>query len=391
MSDNRHLPPNHLLHGKTVAIVGGGPAGLTLARLLQTNGVQLRVFERNASPALQGRGGSLDLHESSGQLALRRCGLIREFEAVSRPDAQGEKILDRHGVVLAQSDGQNDGESKPEIDRGKLEALLRDSLEPGTVSVGKTLLEIASRDDGRHVLRFTDGSHEFADLIVGCDGIGSKVRSLLTDVKPAYTGVTFVETRLLDVERTLPEIARLVGDGVALSLGDQKGLFAQRNGDGSIRLYVARRIDEHWAGEAELDFGDAAAVRAHLLSWFDGWSPTLVDMLRYSEERFYLWPLYALSHVQPWKSVAGATVIGDAAHVMPPFSGQGANMAMLDAVELADHLLDSESASIDHAVAIFEQRMFERMAPVIEGTLATQDLMFSDDAPEQLVDLFISR
>lgn len=394
MSDHRPFGSGgsgRLLRDKTVAVVGGGPAGLTLARLLQMSGVRLQLFERNAASPWHGRGGSLDLHEGSGQLALRRCGLTPAFDAVARPDAQGEKVLDRQGVVRAASDGQGDDGSKPEIDRGVLEALLRDALEPGTVKAGKTLLDVVPQDDGGHLLRFADGTCEYADLVVGCDGIGSRVRRLLTDEKPAYTGVTFVETRLVDVERTLPQIARLVGEGVALSLGDQKGLLAQRNGDRSIRLYVARRIGEHWAREAGLDLSDATAVRAHLLSWFADWSPLLVDMLRYSEDRFYCWPLYALTHDRPWESVPGVTLIGDAAHVMPPFSGQGANMAMLDGVELADHLLAGSFETIDQAIAAFERAMFDRTKPVIERALATQDLMFTDDAPEGLVELFRGR
>jgi 2-polyprenyl-6-methoxyphenol hydroxylase-like FAD-dependent oxidoreductase len=391
MSDNLHLPRAHLLYGKAVSIVGGGPAGLTLARLLQMNGVRLQVFERSSASNLNGRGGSLDLHTDSGQLALWRCGLFNAFEAVSRPDAQGNKVLDRHGVIKADSDDRPAGESKPEIDRGALEDLLRRSLEPDTVKTGKELVEVVPQDDDRHALHFGDGTCVHTDLVVGCDGIWSKVRSRVSDVQPVYTGVTFVETRLLDVERTLPGIARLVGQGAALSLGNRKGLLAQRNGDGSIRLYIARRIGEHWARDAGLDFRDATSIRAHLLSWFDDWSPMLVSMLRCSEDRFYPWPLFALSHAQPWKNLPGVTLIGDAAHVMPPFSGQGANMAMLDAVELADHLLGSRFESVGNATSLFERIMFERMKPIIAGSLATQDLMFADDAPTQLVTLLNGR
>jgi 2-polyprenyl-6-methoxyphenol hydroxylase-like FAD-dependent oxidoreductase len=387
MSDNLHLPRAHVLYGKTVAIVGGGPAGLTLARLLQMNGVRLRVFERSNSSNLHSRGGSLDLHADSGQLALRRCGLIKPFEAASRPHAQVTKVLDRHGVIKANSDDGPAGESEPEIDRGVLEDLLRRGLEPDTVRTGKALVEVVPQGDGRHALHFDDGTRLHADLVIGCDGIWSKVRSRVSDVQPVYTGVTFIETRLLDVERALPEIARLVGQGAILSLGDCKGLLAQRNGDGCIRLYIARRIGEHWAHDAGLDLRNAASARAHLLSWFDDWSPMLVSMLRHSEDRFYPWPLYALPHSQPWKGVPGVTLIGDAAHVMPPFSGQGANMAMLDAVELADHLLGAQFKSVGDATSAFERIMLERMKPMILGSLATQDVMFTDDAPTQLLAL----
>jgi 2-polyprenyl-6-methoxyphenol hydroxylase-like FAD-dependent oxidoreductase len=385
MYDNLHLAQDHLLYGRTVAIVGGGPAGLTLACLLQRKGIQVRIFERELTRASGKSGGSLDLHEGSGQYALERCGLLEQFRMASRPDAQAVKVLDRHATLNATLDESSVGESKPEIDRGELQALLYGALEPGSVSVGKTLMSVAPSDGDRYSLCFDTGERVIADVVVGCDGAWSKVRPLLTDTAPHYTGVTFVETSLLDADRNHPAASQLVGAGSMLSLGDQKGILAQRNGDGSIRLYIARRIDEHWARGGATDFRNPEAVRAQLLSWFDDWSPLLVDMLRHSEDRFYAWPLFALRPERPWGNTPGVTLIGDAAHVMPPFSGLGANMAMLDAVELADHLLDAKFRSVKSAIAAFEQSMFDRMTPIVEEALATQDVMFTDDAPAQLL------
>ncbi len=82
---NLHLPRRHLLHGRAVVIIGAGPAGLTPARLLQTTGVEVRVYERDAGPEARTHGGSLELHEDSGQLALKRCGLEQRFKNFGRP------------------------------------------------------------------------------------------------------------------------------------------------------------------------------------------------------------------------------------------------------------------------------------------------------------------
>jgi 2-polyprenyl-6-methoxyphenol hydroxylase-like FAD-dependent oxidoreductase len=73
---------------------------------------------------------------------------------------------------------------------------------------------------------------------------------------------------------------------------------------------------------------------------------------------------------------------------MPPFLGQGAKMAMLDAVELAEHLLSGRFASLTEAIQAFEQSMRTRMAPLIRGSLETQDLLFAEDAPKALLATF---
>jgi 2-polyprenyl-6-methoxyphenol hydroxylase-like FAD-dependent oxidoreductase len=104
--------------------------------------------------------------------------------------------------------------------------------------------------------------------------------------------------------------------------------------------------------------------------------------------RSVCYPLYAFPADQTWKTRPGLTIIGDAAHVMPPFLGEGANMAMLDAVELADRLLSNERPSLGDALAAFERRMHERMAPLIRRSIETQDLLFAPDAPAGLVAIF---
>lgn len=391
MFENRHLPRSHLLHGKKIAIVGGGPAGLTLARLLSMAAIEATVFERDAGEDARGQGGSLDLHENSGQLALRRCGLDDRFLAASRPEGQASVVYDKHGTLMASSSPEQETESTPEIDRGELRDLLRGSLVEKQLIWGRQLTEVAPTEDGRYRLVFTDGENMEADLVVGCDGAWSRVRAALTSARPFYTGVTFIETRLAAADERHPEIARLVGPGSAMSLGDHKGLLAQRNGDGSIRVYVALRQSEAWMAQNDIPVGDVSALRAALLKRFSDWSPKLVAMLRESEDAFLPWPLHAMPADHVWDSRPGLTVIGDAAHVMPPFLGAGANMAMLDAVELTDHLTSGDFADLAAAQKAFEQGMRERMVPLIQQSIATQDILFADDAPAGLISLMSAK
>src|SRR6202046_1043177 len=118
--------------GKRIAIVGGGPGGLTLARLLQQSGSEVSVYERDQSCSARVQGSALDLHESSGLAALEAAGLIDAFWANNRPDLDRLRLTDAKGTVLHDHSRRMSGAGKrPEIERGPLRDLLLDSLQPG--------------------------------------------------------------------------------------------------------------------------------------------------------------------------------------------------------------------------------------------------------------------
>lgn len=169
-----------------IAIVGGGPCGLTFARLLETAGIDYVIFERDISAenALQFQGGTLDLHGETGQEALRRAGLIEEFEKLARRDATTLTVQDFRGN-LRKTFGE--GRDAPEIDRLQLRQLLLNSLPAHRIRWAKALqgIERTSKVGYGHVadctLRFTDGSAESGfRLVVGADGAWSKVRQLVS-------------------------------------------------------------------------------------------------------------------------------------------------------------------------------------------------------------------
>ena len=80
-----------------IAIVGGGPGGLTLARILYMRGIAATVFERDAHAFERPQGGTLDLHATSGQAAIRQAGLDAAFKIVARYEDQGMRVLDKTG------------------------------------------------------------------------------------------------------------------------------------------------------------------------------------------------------------------------------------------------------------------------------------------------------
>ncbi|WP_031468392.1 FAD-dependent oxidoreductase [Sciscionella sediminilitoris] len=338
-----------------IAIAGAGPGGLTCARVLQRHGFSVTVFEREDSLETRDQGGTLDLHADDGQLALRSAGLLEKFLAISRPEGQEWRRYDTAANLLTHLVPEEGDTFAPEIDRGELRRMLLDSLEEGTVEWGQRLLEVTPIADGGARMRFANGSRDF-DVVVGADGAWSKVRPALSDAVPEYLGVTFVELVLPDADTRHPEIAELVGNGSALAKAAGKGLFPQRNGDGSIRCYAAQSVPPDWF--ADVDFADPEAVRARLLADYAGWDPRLLALITEAEGELKHRPLYGLPVPHHWDGVPGITLLGDAAHLMAPL-GVGANLAMLDGAELAEAI--AEHGAPD-GVRAYEKVMLARSA-----------------------------
>ncbi|MEU9175333.1 NAD(P)/FAD-dependent oxidoreductase [Streptomyces sp. NPDC048550] len=366
-----------------IAIIGAGPGGLTCARILQQHGIAATVHERDASRSARDQGGTLDMHPHSGQDALRQAGLLQDFLALARPEGQQMRLVGRDGSVLfdAVPPGADTEDGNPEIDRGRLRDLLLDSLEPDTVHWNHKLAHVEPLTGGTHHLHFADGTTTGADLVVGADGAWSQVRRLLSGATPVYTGVTFVETGLDNADTRHPALASLTGDGTMMALDDNRGFVAQRNSHQHIRVYIGMRTDENWHQKAGVDLTDEGAVREALLEEFTGWGRGLLDFIADTDTGYVNRPLYALPVPHAWQRTPGLTLLGDAAHLMSPFSGMGANLAMLDGADLARALIDH--TSVDDAVRAYENLLLPRSREAAEGAAEGIDSAFAPDSAAQ--------
>lgn len=375
-----------LFQNKQVAIVGGGPGGLTLARLLQQSGATVNVYERDLNRHVRVQGATLDLHHESGLAALRAAGLLAEFQAHYRPGAERLRLTDQHATVVFDEHAEEqtadfgDPYFRPEIDRGPLRDILLDSLQPDTVVWNRQLLSVAPQGTGWQ-LTFQTGETALADILIGADGANSKIRPLVTPIRPFYAGVTVVEGTLYDSAKNAPKVHELLQGGKIFVFGDSKTLIVSAKGDGSLAYYTGCKTAETWARDAGINFQDMAQVRAWFRQEFAGWAEIWEELFAHDDT-------VCMPLDQSWAAQPNITLLGDAAHLMPPYAGEGVNMAMLDALELSQCLTSNQFPSLQAAIAHYEQSMRQRASAVAAETLAQTEALHSPHGLAHMLDLF---
>jgi 2-polyprenyl-6-methoxyphenol hydroxylase-like FAD-dependent oxidoreductase len=364
-----------------IAIAGGGLGGLTLARILRRRGIDAVVYEREASRSARSPGGMLDLHPESGQQALAEAGLTGRFRSEARPEGEEHRILDPAGRTLVHHKPRPGSFSgRPEIDRSALRDLLLDSLPGDAVAWQHRLAAATPRPDGGFGLTFHGGHRTDCDILIGADGARSVVRSLLTDARLSYVA-TLVELSISDADRRHPHLAELVGSGNLWCIGVNQILAAQRLGDGSIRVGISSRAEDR-------DIDTYRSKRA-LLDLFEGWDSSLTALIEAGDGAPTPRRIEAMPIGTRWANRPGITLIGDAAHLMPPV-GEGANQAMLDAAELARELA-ANPADPHSAIRANEEAMFTRIHPIAEMSARVQAMMLSPTAAEDITRFFTPR
>jgi len=370
----------------TVTIVGAGLGGLTLARVLHVHGIPATIYELEASPAARTQGGMLDIHDYNGQIALRDAGLFEQFQAIIHTGGEAMRILDKHNTLRREDTDEGDG-SRPEVDRGQLRQMLLDSLPDGTIQWGKKVTRARTLGDGRHEVTFADGQTVTTDVLVGADGAWSRIRPLLSAAQPAYTGVSFVEVDLHDADERHPGPAAVVGGGMLFALAPGQGFLAHRETDGSLHIYIALRTAKDWIDS--IDWTDTDKAKAVLLERFADWAPELQALITDADSPLIPRTINALPTGHRWDRTPGVTLLGDAAHVMSPFAGEGANLAMFDGSELGKSIA-AHPGDIEAALTAYENDLFPRSTEVAQESNDSLVRIFDDNAPQSLLDMFAS-
>jgi 2-polyprenyl-6-methoxyphenol hydroxylase-like FAD-dependent oxidoreductase len=382
-----------LIQNKKIGIVGGGPSGLTLARLLQLKGANVHVYERDLNKDARVQGSPLDMHEGSGSAALRKANLSDEFSMNIRQGADKKIIVNERVEIIFSDHHTNSVEDfdiahfRPEIDRGALRKIFLESLRPETVVWDSHFVSMEKQNEG-WMLHFKNGLSDYADIVVASDGANSKIRPYITDIKAFYSGFTMVEINVYDAEKATPHIHGLLKGGKIMGFGNAKCLLGGQKGNGDLGFYASFKPDENWATNSGLDLSD----KTQLLAWFkkeySEWSSIWYELFENAAAPVIPRPIYCMPLDQTWEALPNATMLGDAAHVMPPFAGEGANMAMLDALELSECLTSDKFITLQDAISFYEVSMRKRAALAAKQSLENGERMHSEGALEKMLAIY---
>jgi 2-polyprenyl-6-methoxyphenol hydroxylase-like FAD-dependent oxidoreductase len=342
-------------HTGRVLIVGAGPGGLTAATAFARAGIDAQVFER--APQLGEIGAGLGL-QTNAVRALTELGL--GTEVLDRAVSVNQEIYSRRGRLLARLpyDEIARERSVPGVSilrRTDVQEILRGAVDPGKLHLGAECVGV-EQDSDSAIAHFADGSSERGALIVGADGLRSVVRSAMHgEQEPRYSGFTSWRAITTQDPSLLPaDVFRLF-----IGPGTQFALFPLR---GAI----------YWSGTFVAPAGEQDPVdghRAACLLRFGGFpSPAATLIESTAEEDIFRTDIYDRDPIGQWTG-GRLVLLGDAAHPTTPFQGQGASMAIEDAVALAKAVSSSagliDASALARALESYQAQRAERANAIV--------------------------
>ncbi|OJJ04911.1 hypothetical protein ASPVEDRAFT_31337 [Aspergillus versicolor CBS 583.65] len=446
-----------------IAIVGGGPAGLTLGLLLHKHNISFTIYERRSKPTpsdLAKPSGSLDLHDESGLAALKECGIYEDFLKLTGECSKAQKVADKDGIIIYADKGELS--ERPEISRHALTSLITENLPAESIKYEHKLFAVSSstnaNSDTEVELDFGAQGKETFSLVIGADGAWSRVRSTLTDTKPYYTGTQVIAATIPNITKTYPHLSSLVGQGSFSALAYRHGIMSQRGPGDSARIYILLSLPEQedYAKSSGWESADFKSAKNQLLTdtkllglfgekikelvsvacdeeakiassssttstnantntdpdSISTWNPS-TSTSTYNgsptEPKSNPIPMKPLYTLPPYTSfvhdpTASTTAIGDAAHLMPPWAGEGVNLAMWDSLLLSHAIvkaleqIQSQSqdqdtsfrTAFDPLLSAFETEMFMRAGEKAEETVGNGQMLFGEDGAKAFKEFFES-
>ncbi|KAF4549629.1 FAD-binding domain-containing protein 16 [Elsinoe fawcettii] len=387
-----------------IAIVGAGPAGCTLALILHNAGIDVSIYEGEASPDFRNQGGTLDLHEETGLLAMKRAGVWDAFTKQCRYDGEAmvccNKYLRRYLNLGGSTADSSRG--RPEIDRSALRQLLCSALPPNMIKWNHRLRHVDSSDPANLTLSFHSGATVSGfSLLVGADGAWSKVRPLLTTMRPFYAGMSIVRFTIPSIAEH-PDLNALINRGSVFAFSDGKAITAQQIGDGTCSVSANRLTPEDFIKSPPFDPQDGKAAKAHALADFADWDPRLRKLIEVSsDEEPWYGNIYSLTPGARWAHRPGVTLVGDAAHVLVPWAGEGVNLSLQDSVKLADAIITANQTAgekgsvsaetVSREVRKYEEDMFVRAEKTSRLSLDMMNCMFYETgAPDLTIERYVT-
>lgn len=316
----------------TVAVVGAGLGGMTVAGLLQRAGFTVKIYEQ--APAFSRIGAGIHF-SANVMLVMRRLGIeIKLSDIGLHPDAfvsrkwdSGETLFE---LPLDPASEAHYGAAYINVHRGDLHATLESALTPGTIAFGRKLQHLNSSGTCT-CLTFTNGEQAEADIVIGADGVNSKVReSVVGIVKPRYTG---------HVAHRSVFPARLLGGlpirACAKWWGTESHILVYYMNQTREEVYIVTSAPQaEWNETASF----VPCDRDEFLAIFDGYHPELRKVIEAAPE-VTKWPVFDLEQLTSWHR-GNVVLLGDACHAMRPYMAAGAAMAIEDAAILARSISD---------------------------------------------------
>ena len=340
-----------------IALIGGGIGGLTAARALRQRGFEPTVYE--AAPELKEIGAGVALQPNAMkalrsldlEAAVRAVGWESEYHVVR--DGRTGRVLTRtpqHGYLERRF-----GATGCTVHRADLLDILAAAVPAGSVQLGARCVSVQANADGASA-RFADGVEIEADVIVGADGIHSAVRaSLIGRDAPRFTGK--VCWRLLV---PVDAVKDSVSSDYTLWIGPHGSVMVYPVRRGELINVVAHCDNDTWTEESWTRECD----RSEVLANYAGWHESLLRLFA-AGERHYKWALFERDPLPSWTS-GPATLLGDAAHPMLPYLGQGAGQAIEDGCVLAT-ALSVLPDDVGAALQLYERSRLPRTTRVVLG------------------------